>query len=328
MQIPGIDMLDGLPEKLRAAAFTPKLVSSVAHTYGRPHVMSEISAHSQGGKVTERQLYGTMMTQYALGVDIFHSYFSEYQVGADVYRAFHDAVGRTDAILGGGSHITGVAVYYPIETVQAGTIPHGKEIYQELDANPDASACWYSVRDTADTLLAHQIDFDFLDAEAIERSCLTEDGLRAPGGELFRLLVLPACRMTERLRAIIARLTRGGVPVLRLTDPLLGEDDGTGALVLSGPGALPGEIRSRVQTPICLENAPELVALCRENRNGLGLLVVNTADRSVSAHGAAALSCERVSVYDPLKNEVVSVQNADSLRLELEPCGALLVLPE
>lgn len=101
MHIPGIDMLHGVPEKIREDAFTPKLVSSIAHTYGRPHVMSEISAHNQGGKVTPEQLLGTMYTQYALGVDVFHSYFSEHQLAPDRYQAYHNAVGRIDALLGG-----------------------------------------------------------------------------------------------------------------------------------------------------------------------------------------------------------------------------------
>ena len=325
MHIPGIDMLDGVPEKLRDAAFTPKLISSVAHTYGRPHVMSEISAHSQGGKVTERQLYGTMMTQYALGVDIFHSYFSEHQVSADVYRSFHDAVGRTDAILGGGEHITGIALYYPIETVQAGTIPHGLEVYGELDMNADPTACWNSVKAAQDTLLSHQLDFDYLDAESLERCTLTGSGFRAPGGEQFRLLVLPACRMTERLRAILARLTHAGVPVLRLTDPLLGEDDGTGAELLASPEVLPAAVRRHMQPVLTLGNAAGAVMLCRENENGRNILVVNTTDRELSCSASAELS-GGVRIYDPLRDEVEEALDASSFRLTLEPYGARLLL--
>ena len=57
MHFPGIDMLHSIPTKVLGDAFTPKLVSSIAHAYGRPHVMSEVSAHAQGGKVTPMQMY-------------------------------------------------------------------------------------------------------------------------------------------------------------------------------------------------------------------------------------------------------------------------------
>lgn len=326
MHIPGIDMLNGLPEKQRKDAFTPKLVSSVAHTYGRPHVMSEISAHMQGGKITPQQLYGTMMTQYALGVDIFHSYFSEHLVDAETYRAFHQAVGRTDAIIGGGSHITGIAVYYPIDTVQAGTIPHGKEIYQELSWNADTTACWNSVRDVQDELLSHQLDFDYLDAEALERSTLTADGFFSPGGEQFRVLVLPACRMTERLRAIVSRLTRAGIPVLRLTHPILGEEKDTGAEILSGTETLAKAVRSRMDPFLTLENAPSVVALCRENQNGRSILVVNTEDVALSVDATAILPEGNACLYDPLKDETLPIQDATSFRLDLDAYGAVLLL--
>ena len=68
-----------LPNAVLKDAFTPKLVSSIAHAYGRPHVMSEVSAHAQGGKVTPMQMYASMSLQYALGVDTFTSYYSEQQ---------------------------------------------------------------------------------------------------------------------------------------------------------------------------------------------------------------------------------------------------------
>ena len=154
---------------------------------------------------------------------------------------------------------------------------------------------------------------------------LTGSGFRAPGGEQFRLLVLPACRMTERLRAILARLTHAGVPVLRLTDPLLGEDDGTGAELLASPEVLPAAVRRHMLPVLTLGNAAGAVMLCRENENGRNILVVNTTDRELSCSASAELS-GGVRIYDPLRDEVEEALDASSFRLTLEPYGARLLL--
>ena len=328
MHIPGIDMLHGVPEKIREDAFTPKLVSSIAHTYGRPHVMSEISAHNQGGKVAPEQLLGTMYTQYALGVDVFHSYFSERQVEPALYQSYHNAVGRIDAVLGGGRHISGTAVYYPIETIQAGTLPYGEEIYRELDRNEDNTLCWHSLKAVMDTLLSHQLDFDFLDTEALEKARIGEGVFTAMGGEEFRALVIPACRMTRRLEGCIRQLEARNIPVFRLDSPLSQEEPDCGQRLLSSPEALPGQLSACLEPVLSLDSAPELLMLCRENQNGRSVLVVNTAARLVSARAAVRTLGERVQLYDPLENRVLSTENAQGFDLRVAPYGALLLLPE
>ena len=105
MHYPGIDMLSGRPEDTRANAFTPKLISSVAHTYNRPHVMSEISAHSQGGKVTPGQMLGNTVAQYALGVDVFTSY------SRDSFRPIKLRVLRSVAVDRHGATHSDIAVF-------------------------------------------------------------------------------------------------------------------------------------------------------------------------------------------------------------------------
>lgn len=312
MHIPGIDMLQGLPEKIRADAFTPKLVSSVAHTYGRPHVMSEISAHAQGGNVTVEQFYGAMTTQYALGIDVFTSYFSRNMLDAPAYARYNHAVGRIDSIMGGGKHAARTALYYPIETIQADTVPHGsEEVYTWIYANPLATACWESVRGSMNALLNRQIDFDFLDAEAIEKSRLADGMFTAPGGESFHVLVVPYCLDTPRLSAILDRLRSHGITVIRM-----GKSD--------SPDTLPGLIDAVLTLPLRLTDAPEVLCLTRDHDDGRRILLVNTTDSEVNAPARIPDTGTAV-VYDPLNEESETVTAGD-FTLSLPPYGAKLIL--
>lgn len=312
MHIPGIDMLHGLPEKIRQDAFTPKLVSSIAHTYSRPHVMSEISAHAQGGIVTPEQFYGTMTTQYALGIDIFTSYFSKNLLDPTEYSRYNLAIGKIDGLMGGGTHTAQAAVYYPIETIQSDTIPHGNEqIYSWMHKNPLATACWYSVRDSMNALLERQIDFDFLDAEALEKSRVRDGAFTVPGGESFSVLVVPVCLETTRLQAILQRLQSHGVTIIRMNDDMT-------------PDMLPEKIDAAVPPVIRLTDAPEVLCLCRDHDDGRRILLVSTTGKDI--HVPAQIpDADTAVLYDPLTDvtEPVSPRN---FTLSLPPYGAKLLL--
>lgn len=326
MHIPGIDMLNGLPELIRADAFTPKLVSSIAHTYGRPHVMSEISAHAQGGKNTPAQFLGTMYSQYVLGVDIFNSYFSENQVDAETYRSINETIGRVDALMGGGKHISGVAVYYPFETIAAGTLPFAEQIYSALDKNHDNTVCWRSMRGIADTLMANQIDYDYLDCEALSR-CDVRDGVfTSAGGEEFRVLVLPCCLHTPALREQLRRLHRHGVRVLFFDAPEFPCRHPERAR--ADVQALPAAIAEVLPPVFHLENEPRVLYLCRENQNGRVILAVNTSGDSIDAKASVSTLGDRISLYDPLRGESVEHCDAADFRLKLEPYAAVMILAD
>lgn len=314
MHLPGIDMLHGIPERIREDAFTPKLVSSIAHTYSRPHVMSEISAHAQGGKVTPEQFYGAMTTQYVLGVDVFTSYFSKNLLDAPEYARYNHAVGRIDRILGGGRHISGTAVYYPIETVQADTVPHGDEqIYSWMHKNPLATACWNSVRNTMNTLLSHQIDFDFVDTEVLEKARMGGDSFTVSGGETFRVLVIPYCLDTPRLDAVLHRLECHGVTVIRLN-------------TTDSPENLPEQIHDVLPPVIRLTDAPQVLCLCRENENGQSILLVNTTPDAVTVP-AQIPEWETAVLFDPLTEERKNV-HAEGFTLNLPPYGVKVLIRE
>ncbi len=199
MHVPGIDMLHSIPTKVHNDAFTPKLVSSIAHAYNRPHVMSEVSAHAQGGKVTPMQMYASMSLQYALGVDTFTSYYSEQQAEPALYRQINEALGRTDALMSGW-HRADVMLYYPIETFQmhhkGSDASYGSFCAQE-------NVCAEGLRGLMYALMDRQIDFDFADCDLLERCSVTDGQLYTPVGKVYSSLILPPMELTPRLTAIL-----------------------------------------------------------------------------------------------------------------------------
>lgn len=330
MHIPGIDMLNGTPERTRSDAFTPKLVSSVAHTYNRPHVMSEISAHVQGGNVTYEQMLCTVLTQYALGADTFTSYFGESALDTEKYNRWNDTIGRVDAIMGGGSHIADIAVYYPIETMQANYIPSKEEIYRSLGDSSEMNACWSSLRGIYNNLLCSQLDFDFLDMYAMERASIANMQINTTGNEHFHFLVMPACYLSDEMEVVVRHLCYKGVTVVAVYDEEFASDCARlrecGASIIYGVDQLSAMIKEARRPAVSLSvYTPDALALCRENANGRSALIVNTAD--VEAEATAVLSgfSDTVTLFDPEENRVLGEYPSNSVPVKLAAYKAVMI---
>ncbi len=210
MHIPGIDMLHSIPMKVHNDAFTPKLVSSIARAYGRPHVMSEVSAHAQGGKVTPMQMYASMSLQNVLGVDVFTSYYSEQQAEPALYKQINEALGRADQLMR-GLQIARVMLYYPIETFQ---MHHKGSDASYGTYCAEENACAEGLRDMMYGLMDRQIDFDFTDCDYLEK-CTVKDGwLQTPQSRHYCALVLPPMELTDRLAAILQKFADNGLTVI------------------------------------------------------------------------------------------------------------------
>lgn len=215
MHYPGIDMLHSIPEVIYDTyAFTPKLISSIARANGRKHVMSEVSAHAQGGNVTIPQQYASVCLQYAFGVDVFTYYYSESFMDAGTYRKYNDAHGRIDTVMAGET-VTDVLVYYPIETFQ---MHHLGSDAQYGSYTAEENACRASLDMLLDRLISNQIDFDFADSEFLSR-CRVENGrIRTPNGHSYAALLLPAMEYTDELSALLSGWNAAGCGILSLSD--------------------------------------------------------------------------------------------------------------
>jgi len=233
MDWPGIDILSSIPEDLLAGDgfLTPKFVSSAAHIGLRRIVMSETSDHvqrSRGGAASLEQMAGTAGLQFALGVNLITSYYQWRGYGdqaptwahgsrpapRNAYQAYCDYVGRLATLLRGGRHVCPAALYYPVRAMQARFTPSTRPYYDANAHGPEVAALDALVRDLARGLLQRQVDFDFVDDQALAEAQVREGSLRI-ADEAYRLLVLPEPRIMEcDALATVVRFARSGGAVI------------------------------------------------------------------------------------------------------------------
>ena len=327
MHVPGIDMLHSIPMKVLSDAFTPKLVSSIAHAYNRPHVMSEVSAHAQGGNVTPMQMYASMSLQYALGVDIFTSYYSEQQAEPALYKQINESLGRIDALMSGWHHAD-VMLYYPIETFQmhhkGSDLSYGTFCAEE-------NACAEGLRGLMYALMDRQIDFDFADCDLLER-CTVEDGkLYTPVGKTYSSLVLPPMELTPRLAAILQSFADKGLAILTRPHTLFPALSAA-AFVKTAPDA------DGVMNLLDTANAPAVAkvpthgVVCKATvKCGANYMLVNaTEEEQVLALELHEKLTDPVA-YDPLTEQVVPATFTEigdrlyQVNVTLQPLQTLII---
>lgn len=216
MQLPGIDMLHSKPDIVRREIFTPKLVSSIAHGYNRPHVMSEVSAHAQGGNATMREMYASLCLQYAFGVDRFTSYYSEYMAKPEEYSKYNTAIGRIDALMGNGKHNADVLLYYPIETFMMNRRPMSTNAFTEFTL--EENACHKGLYGIMNELCDAQVDFDFCDLELLKGLDIRNGRLQGRRGEDYKCLILPPMELTDEAAGFFSVLEKKGIKILLMRD--------------------------------------------------------------------------------------------------------------
>ncbi len=278
MHYPGIDMLQSIPSTVREYAFTPKLIASVARAYGRPHVMSEVSAHAQGGQVSHDQMYASLCAQYALGVDIFTYYYGEHFMDPETYTRYNTALGRIHRIMAGRT-VTDCLLYYPIETFR---LHHRPSDVQYGTYTAAEEACATGLSQVMNVLLDRQIDFDFIDGDTLARFTPTESGLCSPVGECYTTLVLPPMEYTPAMSAMLDKVAAH----IRVISVQAGKTD-----------TLP----EAIWQPAVTVTAPThgLLRLVRDTEYGRACLLCNTNDFAVTVTLTVA-GLEMPQLYDPM----------------------------
>ncbi len=289
MHFPGIDMLQSIPSMLCHSdyAFTPKLVSSIARAYNRPHVMSEVSAHAQGGKVTHDQMYASLCAQYALGVDTFTYYYGERFMDPETYTRYNHALGRIDAVMAGRT-VADALLYYPIETFRMHHRPSDAQYGSYTEAE---NAYKLNLMAIQNTLLDNQIDFDYADYDVLSRMTVCEDGtLLAPNGYRYSTLILPPMEYTPAMANLLSDTAAWG-NVIRV-----GEDS-------TAISEIPDRLTRRALTA---EGATHgVLRLVRETEKGRACLLVNTNEEAVTARFTVAGMTAPV-LYDPFADAEVA----------------------
>ncbi len=292
MHVPGLDMLQSVPEIVRQFAFTPLLVRSAAELYGRKHVMDEVSAHAQGGNVTEEQVTCSLMLQLALGADIFTSYYNDGLYTEDYWRMLNKGISK--AAEGLGERDFGKAViYYPVDTVMCLQKP-GTEFDNAPGEQGLIDRCQENLESAMNVFVDGMVPFIFADPDG-----LTETLDRKP-----QLAVVPGCLLTPRTKAFIRELAKTAKVIFY--DPAgafkngYEEAESLGAALLAGEGAAPAlgksgafaKLREELPAGGLTADCSGLVAAYGRNAAGARTaLVVNSASKearvAVGRAGAA-----------------------------------------
>ncbi len=249
MHIPGIDMLQSTPETVWNFAFTPRLVRSVAELYGRPHVMDEVSAHAQGGRVSEAERTTALLLQLAFGADVFTSYYSDDDPDGSMRRTL-DTLARAGQAIA-GDRLSDTLLVYPIQTMMRHRRPAADVCEVDSDSGARLQGCADAAMQAQYALLNGQKSFTWADAEAV--SAQTRRPCRP-----WRSLVIPACDITPQLASAARAAAEAGWQLLWYCPPA------AQALFGAGSDQLPAGTQT-VTTPAALLAAlrpagPQLLA--------------------------------------------------------------------
>jgi len=337
MQIPGIDLLTSYPEKAKEWGVTvAKLASSAAGLYGRDRVMSEISSAFDPEDAGLTGRLGAAAVQFAYGVDTFNSYYRHETMSDEDNRTFTDFIGRIGYLLDGGANAPKLAVYYPIESVWARTLPpmtlHGKDFAKEAVALSDR------FKQTALRLTDNQLEFDYVDSTALLQSEIGKDGWKAPGGKRYEALVVPEIDVLDTdVMDQFEQLAAAGVPLLIQGDGPIAAETGadSGKLVerfrkllerdnvrrADDAAGLVESAKEAVVPDIVLDgDHPEILARTERFADSTALLLVNASKEESVLRASLAVSGQRVRLWDPTTGEVrelEAVKDGGRVRIEL-----------
>lgn len=218
MDYPGIDCLTSDPNNV--AWYIAKLIGSASDLIGAPKRMSETSDHSQRYRpagdsrpplvVSADQIRGTCNLLYLNGINTTTSYYSWAGLSMDGVRDINYYVGRLGVPLTGGEHRCDIAVFYPIESIQAHYTPSNAGPTRDASCRQIA----ISYRTVSEQLFQSRHDFDYLDSRALETAQVDGDALSI-AEEHYRVLVLPTVSTLplEAWQKVAAFWRAGGIVV-------------------------------------------------------------------------------------------------------------------
>ena len=326
--IPGVDIIAGKPEPiLNGTMFLiPKFAASVARACGAPRVMvehwdfCERYGFLDPWPLSMEEGLCTLGLLFAMGMDCLISYMPflpfqnpieqrlepqvprEQQPFGPEYRVWTDCAGRLSLLVQGGRQVCDIAVYYPIEGVQAYVKPCGAYENQR-ETEPAIRRIEDTWLETCRALVRGQKGFTIVDDQAgadghVEDGCLTVADAR------YRLLILThtpfvPIRVLEQI-ALFARrgglvLTVGPLPEDCLEpgeERTLKEHLATiraAATAADRPDEVPGLIESLLVADIVIDPpALGIVALHTRHPDRETYLLVNTQAQPVQAQVSLA----------------------------------------
>lgn len=218
MRIPAADPLGGSLGWPDSAAYHTglKVASSAAHLFGREQASTDVLAVI-GEEARLRDLRYLLDYHLVMGINHFTLHGASYSFAGPRkdevppslfvqhsefrhFRTLTDHVKRLCDALTGGEHVCEIALLYPSTSLACQLTPG-----TSAPDLPDE----HRIHALVETLLSHQIDFDFIDEITLDE-VVDEDGELATA-EPYRILILPCLRwIDERAAAAITRFAKRG----------------------------------------------------------------------------------------------------------------------
>lgn len=352
---PGIDLLgcaygNMSGSQTEGGPVTPKLISSVAHLFGKERTTTESFCF-----VTKQTPPADMLSvvgwQWVLGINWLTTLSMQSEHTSEVQQLLNDYTGRLSYMLTRGRFVADVAVLYPIASVWADFTPTNQPVWK-MSLNPQAAKVDDEWQGVTRTLLGCQRDFDYIDEPCVEKSRISSRSMSI-GQCKYSILVLPNVTTMKysTLQKIASFVERGGTVIACGEIPNQREDAGsTGEFhrLVDKLWNTPGAYKDRVFRAASHDALPKMMEAIggadvqaqtpgmdfytqhRAVKNGDIYYVQNNATQAASGD-VTFRATGRVQIWNPVSGEMAPVEARRSGRfstvsLQLPPRNGLFVV--
>jgi hypothetical protein len=317
-----------------------RFVSSAARAVGKQHVQVLMDPLLGGWR--DEKGRGTTIPLDALthcvnmlfynGVNHLTTYGPWDKYHPDQYERFNLYAGRLACLLRDATNAAQVAIYYPLETFQGRYRPTSKYIWDEPMEYHDLQA---SVLNIVRLFHDNSIDYNFLNAEAIEEAKVDEGAL-TQGCYHYKVLLMPSMDIVPL--AVLKKIRRfeaaGGLVLWTGTQPIMGvaerEDTEVVALMSKYSTVAPKNAIDAVMRAVPREfrfnaalNTRKAILTSKYLRNDTAMhYVINSSTATVELTDIRCGDALRYKVYDPSAGTTRWLDSGG--RLSLAPCRALV----
>jgi len=230
---PGIDLLGCAygcmsGSQTEGGPVTPKLISSVAHLYGKERTATE-SFCFVTKQTPPADMLSVVAWQWVLGINYLTTLSIQQEHTPETQKLLNDYTGRLSYMLTRGKFVADVAVLYPIASVWADFIPTNHPVWS-MDQNPKAAKVDAEWQGVTRTLLGCQRDFDYIDEASIEKARMSSGSMKI-GQNNYSILILPNVTTLKysTLQQIADFVEHGGTVIACESIPGNREDAGSSA---------------------------------------------------------------------------------------------------
>ena len=311
LNVPGIDVLTGMPELTRRYLYSSRLASSSAELEGRGEVMSEVCPvadypHYKGKEAPTNDIKGTVNRQLVGGVTRFNNYLQLQHANQSEKMVFNNYVARVSTMLSGGVRASKIAVLYPIETMwtKFKPLPDWLKSWDEVNGgDPAAQKIEKLFGQVSDFLYDNKWEFTYIDSKALLEAQI-KDGNMKHGKLAWNVLILPSVE-TLPLKAwkVIEAFTSSGgtvisidalprnsstdfpaAEVMKISDKLFKANKSTKNsfyLEAFSPGALRDILNNKIQRDYTISPADAPILCSHKKMDGYDVLfVINDSNKS------------------------------------------------